>query len=76
MFKRIWAYFQVSIIFLTIIFGILYFFNNWFKYLFIFFLDLSFFEMFINSYNKKKMGWAITYFVFGLLFLIIFVILL
>ena len=53
MFKRIWAYFQVSIIFLTIIFGILYFFNNWFKYLFIFFLALSFFEMFINSYNKK-----------------------
>ena len=76
MFKKIWAYFQVLIIFSTIVFGILYFFNSWFKYLFIFFLALSFFEMFINSYNKKKIGWTITYLVFGIIFLFIFVILL
>ncbi len=74
--KKIWAYFQVLVIFLTIVFGILYIFNNWFKYLFLFFIALSFFEMFIASYNKKKMGWAITYFVFGLIFLIMFVIML
>ncbi len=76
MFNRIWKIIQISIIILTVVFGILFFFIEWFKYLFLFFIALSFFEMFINSYKKNKIGYSILYLVLGIVFLVLFVIML
>lgn len=73
MIKRIIAIIKILIIVLTVVFAILYFFNDNFRIYFILFMGLSLMEMFLSNYklNNKKM--SIFCLILSVVFLIMFI---